>query len=68
MFVKRETEEVTGANLADEFDAVKTEYQEAVASLAEDADQRQQVVRHRLSVLESEDTLLATLQTSLASA
>lgn len=64
MFASKNNE-VTVIDLADEFEQAKSQYEYQVEAISRDADERQQVVRNRLAVLEKEDTDLQDLRNRL---
>lgn len=61
MFSKQPVE-VTVIDLEDEFDQARDLYTRQVESIQIATDERQQVVRNRLAVLEAEDTDLQNLK------
>lgn len=65
MFINREAVEVTATDLAAEFQEAQTQFNNTKTVLGEEAEQRQQVVRHRLATLEQEDRDLQNLQHKL---
>lgn len=66
MFTKKNAPEETSEDLHADLDDARADYESAIASIQTRADDRRQVVRHRLASLESEDRDLDALQTALA--